>query len=287
MTIRALDANTPIGPRRPAVAAPAPAATPAAAGDTFRTSGAYRHLRGLTPAQKHRAEALTSLFENSTLDLQYGYTEVLNDGRGITAGRAGFTSATGDMLEVIRDYTAQVPGNPLARYIPRLAALDKASKGKGSLVGLEGLEAAWQQAAHDPRFRRAQDAVVDKEYFGPAMDRADALGVKSPLGRAVLYDTDIQHGDGDDPDSLGALVAATNRAMGGSPAEGVDEHAWVQRFLAVRRADLAHAHDPSTREAWAESVDRVDVLAGLANAGNWNLDGPLDVTVYGTPFRVP
>jgi hypothetical protein len=36
---------------------------------------------------------ITSTFENSTLELQYDYVENIGDGRGITAGRAGFTSA--------------------------------------------------------------------------------------------------------------------------------------------------------------------------------------------------
>ena len=35
-------------------------------------------------------------------------------GRGVTAGRAGFTSATADLLDVVERYTARVPGNPLA-----------------------------------------------------------------------------------------------------------------------------------------------------------------------------
>jgi Glycosyl hydrolase family 46 len=51
------------------------------------------HLHGLTPDQKRRAEQLTSIFENDTTELQYAYVEDLHDGRGITAGRAGFNAA--------------------------------------------------------------------------------------------------------------------------------------------------------------------------------------------------
>src|SRR5688572_10409507 len=47
---------------------------------------------GLTRVQKRRAEAITSILENDTPKLQYAYAEALDDGRGITPGRAGFTT---------------------------------------------------------------------------------------------------------------------------------------------------------------------------------------------------
>jgi hypothetical protein len=58
----------------------------------------------------------------------------------------------------------------------------------------------------------------------------------------------------------------------------VDEAAWLRSFLRVRRADLAHAHDPATRATWAEAVGRVDVFRTLAEQGNWDLHGPIDLT---------
>src|SRR4051794_21747519 len=52
----------------------------------------------LSPDAQRVAEAITSVFENSTTELQYGYSVELDDGRGVTAGRAGFTSGTGDLV---------------------------------------------------------------------------------------------------------------------------------------------------------------------------------------------
>src|SRR5437870_4798044 len=66
---------------------------------------ATRMEPGLTVEQKRRAEQLTSLFENGRIELQYSYAEDLGDGRGITTGRAGFTTADGDALEVVTLYT--------------------------------------------------------------------------------------------------------------------------------------------------------------------------------------
>src|SRR3954454_1934188 len=86
---------------------------------------------GLTHAQRLRADKLVSEFENSTQVIQYCYVEALEDGRGYTVGRAGFTSAPGDLLEVAQMYTDEVPENPLAELLPRLREL--AESGSGSL----------------------------------------------------------------------------------------------------------------------------------------------------------
>jgi chitosanase len=135
--------------------------------------------------RKHRAAQITSTFENSTLELQYDYVENIGDGRGITAGRAGFTSATGDLLLLIRRYTEAKPGNVLAPYIPSLEAV----RGTGSQMGLGGFTEAWAEAAEDPYFRSLQDQLVDELYFVPAMAMAADLGIETPLGQLIMWDT--------------------------------------------------------------------------------------------------
>jgi hypothetical protein len=140
--------------------------------------------------RKHRAAQITSTFENSTLELQYDYVENIGDGRGITAGRAGFTSATGDLLLLIRRYTDAKPGNVLAPYLPSLEAV----RGTGSQMGLGGFTEAGAEAAEDPDFRSQQDQLVDELYFVPAMAMAADLGIETPLGQLIMWDTMIQHG---------------------------------------------------------------------------------------------
>jgi chitosanase len=236
----------------------------------------------LTPDQKLRADQLISLFENSTPVLQYAYVQNLQDGRGFTAGRAGFTTATGDLLDVVQRYTAQEHRNPLRKYLPRLRPL--ARQGSDSTAGLGGFVRAWKRAAGDPVFRAVQDQVVDDTYYNPAVLRWQGLGLHSALSLVVLYDTIIQQGEGDDPDGLPAVIARATALAGGSPATGVDEGAWLTAFLQVRRETLLNAHDPATRAAWRQSVGRVDVLAGIAAGGNYDFHGPLAVTVYGDAF---
>lgn len=96
---------------------------------------------GLATAEKRRDEQLTSLFENSTPDLQYGYIQNLHDGRGLTAGRAGFCTGTGDFYEVVRRYTDLKPDNRLARFLHRLERL--AERGSPSTARLAGIKKAW------------------------------------------------------------------------------------------------------------------------------------------------
>jgi chitosanase len=228
---------------------------------------------GLTPEQRLRADRLINNFEHGTTEFLYGSAEVLQDGRGITFGRAGFTTKWGDGHDLIKRYTAAKPGNPLARYLHRLEVL--ALERSGSTEGLDGFIEAVRQEAADPHFRAAQDALQDELYYQKSAKSSDRLGLRTALARTAIYDTLLMHGVGDDPDGLPALLERTRKDVGGTPATGVDEATWLSAFLRVRRDDLAHAHNPETRDVWAESVGRVDVFRTLADQGNWDLHGPI------------
>ncbi|MEA2412195.1 MAG: chitosanase [Thermoleophilaceae bacterium] len=240
---------------------------------------------GLTHAQRARVDKLISQFENSTSKIQYCYIGALDDGRGYTAGRAGFTSATGDLLEVAELYTRAVPGNPLADLLPRLREL--AASGDGSIDGLEALPQAWRDTCRDPRQRRVQDAVVDRDYYKPAIRHWKALGLRRPLSLAAIYDAEIQHGDGEDPDGVPAMLKrAAMRAHGSPRSEGVPEPRFLRAFIHARRATLAHAHDPTTRAAWAAVVERADVWRQLIDTGQWSLSSPIRVHTPNYHFTI-
>ncbi len=221
--------------------------------------------------QKHRAEQLINLFENDSFDFEYSYVEALDDGRGITAGRAGFTTATGDLLAVVKEYTRQKPNNLLAKYIPRLQELHQ--ERSDSLEGLNGLTQTWKTAAKDPIFRKAQDTISDQFYYQPSVKYSNELGLHTALARAVVYDTIIQHGGGDDPDGLPAILERTSQSVGGTPSEGVNEKVWLYSFLTERQATLTNPNDEKTREVWRDSVGRCDVFRTIANRGNYDLQG--------------
>jgi chitosanase len=108
-------------------------------------------------------------------------------------------------------------------------------------------------------------------------------GLRLPLTLVALYDTAIQHGIGDDPDGLPAIVAEATAAGPDPAASGADEVAWLRSFLEIRRRHLEHAADPETRKAWQESSGRVDTLEELLAADNLAF-APTAVEVYGDHF---
>lgn len=229
------------------------------------------------PRKKEIAMQLVSSAENSSLDwkVQYGYIDDIDDGRGYTGGIIGFTSGTGDMLEVVRAYAELRPDNKLAPYIPAL----KSVIGTDSHAGLgPAYVRTWKAAASDPAFRKAQDQVRDIVYFYPAVSRAKQDGLRA-LGQFIYYDAIVMHGPGDDRLSFGGIRAAA-LTQSPSPALGGNEATYLRAFLATRRqamrADSSH-----------QQTDRIDAeQRRFLAAGNFNLDPPLRWSVYGDDYLI-
>ena len=117
----------------------------------------------MTPAQKAICEQYTSIFENDTTELQYAYVEHMQDGMGYTSGRAGFTTATCDALDVVKRYTKHKANNPLAKFIPEMERLCKLMS--DDVTHLNEYPDGWKECAKDPLFRRVQDEVSDDLYY--------------------------------------------------------------------------------------------------------------------------
>jgi chitosanase len=159
-----------------------------------------------------------------------------------------------------------------------------AATGSGDTSGLAGFPADWAQAASDQAFQAIQDEIANRLTFEPALAEARRLGVRTALGVAILFDTAVQHGVGDDPDSLSALVRRATQTARGEPASGVPEKAWLMAFLDARADDLRHPHDTDSQRVWAESVDRVAALRRLVTADRHRLEPPVTVTVFGDRY---
>ena len=96
----------------------------------------------------------------------------------------------------------------------------------------------------------------------------------SPMGRAIIYDTILQHGEGDDKDSLRAIYKRTLAATTG--AGEMSEADLLFAFLEVRRDVLLHPANKATAKGWRESVTRVDALENILNE-NPQLASPVRV----------
>ncbi len=231
-----------------------------------------------TPAKKELAMELVSSAENSSLDwkAQYAYIEDIQDGRGYTAGIIGFCSGTGDMLDLVRAYTAAEPDNPLAAYLPALEAVNHSDSHEGLDPEFPD---AWKSAAADPAFQKAQDSERDRVYFDPAVSRAKRDGLAA-LGQFIYYDAIVMHGNGDDPESFGSIRANAMKTAK-TPAQGGDQVKYLDAFLDARaiamRAEEAH-----------EDTSRVDDAQRVfLRAGNLDLTPPLRWKTYGDSYSIP
>lgn len=227
-------------------------------------------------------DKIVSAFENSTTVIQYAFIANINDGRGYTAGRAGFTSGTGDMLKVVEEYTALVPNNVLASYLTALRNVN----GTSSVIGLDGIVQAWKDAAQDSKFITVQDNVNDRLYRQPARQLLATLGATSPLTKLALYEAGIQHGYGTYYDAVNKIVERATVAVNGDPKSGVDEKKWLQAFLTERRNDLLNPGNKATGTSWAASVSRADAIQSIYDKSNFNLDKTITITVYGDSFTI-
>ncbi len=226
---------------------------------------------------EHVVDSVVSVFENDTPVLQYDYIENIHDGRGFTAGRSGFTTATGDLYMVVERYLKTVKDDELALLVPVL--LQRARDGSASLKDLSRLPAIWRRCSLDPVFRKVQDEINFELNKQPAIEALQITGLKTPLAYLIFYDTILQQGLSDSDDGF-----ADNLKRAG--AVGENETEFLGRFLAAREQILLHPKDPGTADAWIQSVDRVRALRRLLVAGELQLQTPLKLIVWGETFSI-
>jgi hypothetical protein len=217
-----------------------------------------------------RIKAISNVFEVGGTEPDYAYVENLGDGRGYTVTQYGFCTYNAEVSQVIDRYAAHVPQTPLKRFLAQLPPV------KWTDQDLQGFAAAWRTEIKASKFLgQACDEEADTLYFTPAVEAAGTLGVHSAIGKAIFYDTLLQHGGSSDPDSLPTIIRRTLEENG--DVESSSEAEFLRTFLAVRRSVLEHSHNQETRDVWRASARRVDALRKLLD-GNPDLVPPIKVT---------
>jgi len=225
-----------------------------------------------TIAQHLRANKIISIFENGTPNLQYDYIEHIDDQHGYTAGIVGYTSATGDMLEVIEKYTQIKSNNILRKYIPELERLNdiyiennyELSEEGANVDNLQGLVDDWKIATEDSRFKKLQDDERDRMYYYPALSLANRYEIKYPLTLLTIYDAVIQHG----VDGVKDIIKKINLQ---SPRESGDEIAWLKAFNTQRYNVMMNTTVDGVK-IWEDSVYRVKALNDIIDKNNYYLE---------------
>lgn len=220
--------------------------------------------------------SLVSSAENSTTDYkkQYAYIEDIQDGRGYTAGIIGFTSKTGDLLEVVETYKKIKPENELNQFIPAL----KKVNGTDSHDGLgNDFEKAWKKAAKSKEMVKAQNEILDKEYMDVALKYAKKDGLR-PLGQYIYYDALVVHGSGEGKDCFEAIRKAALKQEK-TPAQGGNEGKYLSAFLNARvpvmKMEEAHS-----------DLSRINAQRKFLKEKNYDLNLPLKWTMYKEHFSL-
>ena len=261
-------------PNPPPSPLPSPSPTPSTPSDEWWNPSSLPSAPGdgtfvwedLTADQYRRVRQLTSIFENSKLDFQYGFCKDIGDGRGYTFGFCGFTTKYSDSKKVLREYLLRRPDDvAMQTYLDQL---DQKVRGSDGKEGLDGFCTRVGELGEDPDFIAAQEAIQMSEYYNPSKAWSQKLGMRLAISKGEIYDAMINHGEGPgDPFSIDHIVDKTNAAMGGAPIDGVDEVQWLDSFLTIRAKTIKDLANWQTK--------RIDFYRELLYDGNLNLDGPI------------
>lgn len=216
----------------------------------------------LTATQARSAQAIVNLFETGQVLGEYGQVTVIEGDTGhLTFGRSQTTLGSGNLHGLMERYCNNAGarfGERLVPWLPRIAAGDLSLDNDLKLHNL------LRATADDPVMRETQDRFFDDVYWQPAQRAAERLGIVSPLGCAVVYDSHVH----------GAWVRMRDRtsAAAGTPA-ALGERAWIAAYVRTRRQWLA----THSRADLRPTVYRMDAFQRLIDQGFWGLELPLVV----------
>jgi chitosanase len=216
----------------------------------------------LTELQIKTAQAIVNIFETGHPQGDYGRVTVLpHDSGHLTYGRAQTTLASGNLYLLIKDY-CETPEAQFAielhEYLERLRNRDTSLDRNGRLKQL------LRRAGEDVVMQEVQDRFFDRVYWFPSAQAANALGIRTALGTAVVYDSRI-HG------SWARMRDRTMERHG--PVRDLGEEVWVSHYVTVRAEWLSTHPNLLLRK----TVYRMGAFRKLIDQGRWSLDLPLFV----------
>jgi chitosanase len=186
---------------------------------------------------------------------------IAGDTGHLTFGRSQTTLSSGNLADLIKRYC----GNRDARFAARLAPyLDRLTNQDFGLDVNQKLHNILRATADDPVMREAQDVFFEQTYWQPALRTATRLGITTPLGVAVIYDSTV-HG------SWKLIRDRTTRKVGAVAAVGEQE--WTSAYVDAR-FDWLHN---SSRKDLRATTYRMDAFRRLIDQEFWGLELPLVV----------
>jgi chitosanase len=215
----------------------------------------------LAATQAAAARSIVNIFETGAVRGDYSAVTLLPGDTGrLTYGRAQTTLGSGNLHLLVSRYCAVAGARFGARLRPWLPALSARSPAADTDQKLHNLLRA---SADDPVMRDVQDAFFDELYWEPAARASARLGIRSPLGTAVVYDSWVH----------GSWAPIRDRTSAAGTVAGIGEHEWVQRYVRNRRDWLGTHSNALLRN----TVYRMDAFQRLIDQEAWGLQLPLVV----------
>jgi chitosanase len=204
----------------------------------------------ITAIQKKTAQAIVNIFETSSVLGDYGSVTVIPGDTGhLTFGRSQTTLGSGNLFLLLQEYCGNAGAKfaaGLQGFLPRFASKDL------TLDTEDHLHNILRATADDALMRETQDEFFDVKYWQVAERAAQRIGITTPLGIAVVYDSTV-HG------SLDMIRKRTTDAVGDPATCG--EQAW----------------STSPRKDLQATVYRMDAFQRLIDQSQWGLQLPLVV----------
>ena len=222
-------------------------------------------------SQKHSIDCVLSIFETGRIPSTQSYQacSILADGAGISYGKHQSTDRGGSLDKIV-DLYIQRGGKhsaELKQFVPKLALNESAKVDPKAVPSwAKYLIGVLKVAGADPVMQECQDEIFDSNYWAPAVGHASTLGLTTPLGHLVIYDTCIHSGPG-------GVAVIRARFAELPPSKGGDEKAWIRAYVNARRGWLLSNKNPLVQK----TVYRMDSFNELIKAGNWLLDTPMTV----------
>lgn len=221
----------------------------------------------LTPVQKTML-AVVETFENGRPNTyhQTYYNPKTNE---LSGGRLMASTLSGNLGRLLARYVS-LGGSKIDPTL--IKGIQENDPYKLGPTRIALFQFQFKNAGNDPLMRTAQDLFFADRFLAPAEIRADKLGLREPLGRLVLLDSQV-HG------SLKTVMATMSMEYEtGGP---LNEWDFVRRYLAARYKWLSE----NPNKELHVTVDRVACLQSLEKEGNWKLDLPVKLPKKGRDIR--
>ncbi len=145
-----------------------------------------------------------------------------DNGHGIAFGLIQFNQKAGSLPTLMKEMHAKDPAKFNQVFGSDAQRVLDAGFVRSANLASPEMKARFREAGAHPAFQQVQRDLAKREYFDPAQRVAEANGIKSERGMAMLFDASVQLGVGG---MTSRLKAATATAGGGSEREILERFA--------------------------------------------------------------